>query len=225
MGENEPNLSRIKFLSMLSRAVKKHKISYIGAHTGWGKTTAILQWMKIQKNKNIYLSALDDNFAEELEKAPSSREQIIVLDDIQTLTESEEQEKLLSFIAGRNNSFVIIGRSQAVPFLKPFEITRQMVCFSEKELALDAEEISELLNMNGIDHTPETAEKLLQLSRGWAVSIMQFIKKLKAGKPFDEGTVTEVKYELYDYFDFKLFIHWDSEIQNFLMAVLCYRPI
>ena len=54
VGENEPNLSRIKFLSMLSRAVKKHKISYIGAHTGWGKTTAILQWMKIQKNKNIY---------------------------------------------------------------------------------------------------------------------------------------------------------------------------
>ncbi|MEG2687055.1 MAG: LuxR C-terminal-related transcriptional regulator, partial [Christensenellaceae bacterium] len=166
-----------------------------------------------------YLSASEDNFINELSKAPSSREQIIVLDDMQSITEPELQEKLLSFIAERNNSFIIIGRANAVPYLKPFEITRQMVSFSEKDLALDMDEISELLVLNGIEHSMETVEQLLKISRGWAISVVHFIKKLKSGKAFDKSTITEVKYDIYDCFDFKLFIHWDSEIQSFLMAV------
>lgn len=219
MGNEDMQLSRRRVWSLLDKAIKKYKIIYIGTHTGWGKTTAVMQWLENENKNYEYFSFLHEDFEDNLKQLKATRKSIVVLDDIYNITEMDDQGKLLNIIASKNNKYIIMGRSSKVAFLKSFEITMQMVSFDEKEFALNIEEISEVLTINEITYTPEMAQRILEVTRGWIISIWLLAQKLKAGSTFDENLINSSKYDLFDYFDFALFRHWDNEMQNFLMAV------
>lgn len=184
MGNEDMQLSRRRVWSLMDKAIKKYKIIYIGTHTGWGKTTAVMQWLENENKNYEYFSFLHEDFEDNLKQLKATRKSIVVLDDIYNITEMDDQGKLLNIIASKNNKYIIMGRSSKVAFLKSFEITMQMVSFDEKELALNIEEISEVLTINEITYTPQMAQRILEVTRGWIISIWLLAQKTKGRKYF-----------------------------------------
>lgn len=219
MASKITNIKRTNFCDLLEKEIKKYKIIYIGTHTGWGKTTAVMQWLeKYEKNYTLF-SAFDEDFLDKLSKHESTSNEIIVLDDIQNITGIKDQEDIIRYIVGSNACFVLTSLAEKLSFLKSFEITGQLLSLSEKQLALSTKEISELLTLNGIEHNARTVDSIMKVTKGWAVSVLLLIKRLKNKEALSDKLYDQVRHELFSFLDFKLFNRWDSKLQTFFMAM------
>lgn len=211
-------IKREKLNDDLSHALKKNKIVYIGCHTGWGKTTAILSWLENIGASYVYATARDDDFFEKLKSSEFKKAKLVVLDDLYLLNETEDINSLVDQIATANSKFVLISRTTLPSFFKPFSITHQLEAFGMEDFAFSQDEIKELLELTGCNSIDKVCNGTVKFMGGWPLAVSLLAKRL-VNEEYTENTLDLIKWDVFDYFDATLLGRWDTKFQDFLLDI------
>lgn len=204
----------------LEKELLSKKTIYVSGHTGWGKTTAVLDFMKTSNKSYTYLSAVQENFQEMLEKVS---DEFIVIDDLHNVTLPQDEQLILKVIATHTNSgFILIGRSTLPAYLKPFQLTSQLVCFDIKWLRFNKEMISQLLELYKL-LDPVLPMQVEAAAKGYTMAVSFLINRLANGEPMNSHTVEMARIDIFDCYDEILFKNWDSDVQKLLLHMASFE--
>lgn len=210
---------RNQLYQRLDQAIKSYKILYVGCHIGWGKTTAILDWISNRDKPYLYLSASEEDFYEKFCKLDVPKSTIIILDDLYMISSNNIEDALIQIIAQKPNRFIMISRTAILPMLKPYIITHQLISFTAADLAFSKEEIALLIDHKGFEASSPYVEYILKESKGWILGISMVVNHLKHGEELNAEIIERARFDVYDIFDVMLFNRWDIEVRRFLMAM------
>lgn len=157
-----------------------HKIIYVFAGIGWGKTTAFADWARRISNP-VYWITLEEkenqwsNLKILLEKgtafsyATLNDRCLLVLDDFYKITDKNTLKNLAEFIENSpdNFHFLLLGRQTLPESLSEFLIKRQLFLISNDALRLNLEENRSYLKLLGCDVSYEDNVELRSISDGW----------------------------------------------------------
>ena len=196
------------------RELLNKKAIYISGHTGWGKTTAVLDWLEKAHKSYVYLSAKQEDFSESITQIS---DKLIVIDDLHCITQPPEEQRIVNTMTMNADSrFVLIGRSELPAYLKPFQLTAQLKCYNIESLRFDRFMISGLLAFYKLTN-PLLPAQVEVATKGYTMGVCFLINRLANGEPMNAQTVEQARIDIFDCYDEMLFQHWDSDLQKFLL--------
>lgn len=205
---------KMKSAQSLSQTVYLYGIS------GCGKTAFIRDFLG--KRQYHYYSAEQLNEAE-LEFAPSEKQLIVVIDDLQQLRMDELRETLIKkieMIARRQDVWLILsGRSRMPSWLLSVYYRKVFTVIEEEDFVLSDAEMLNYLNLWGLTLAEEDFSKVAGLTKGIGIVIRLLAMELSSGRPFDTNYIERMRNDFWDYLDCHVYDQWEIEIQEFLMQV------
>ncbi|MBB2181869.1 LuxR family transcriptional regulator [Lachnospiraceae bacterium MD1] len=205
---------KMKSAQSLSQTVYLYGIS------GCGKTAFIRDFLG--KRQYHYYSAEQLNEAE-LEFAPSEKQLIVVIDDLQQLRTDELRDiliKKIEMLARRQDVWLILsGRSRMPSWLLSVYYRRVFTVIEEEDFVLSETEMTNYLNLWGLTLTEEDFSRVAGLTKGIGIIIRLLAMELSSGRPFDTNYIERMRNDFWDYLDCHVYDQWDMEIQEFFMQV------
>ena len=198
---------------MFEKDLQSKKAIFISGHTGWGKTTAVIDWLNTSNRSYEYFCADQQDFADCLSEVTG---EIVVIDDLHCLMSRAEQLILNALIAPGNRRFIIISRGVLPGFLKPFQLKSQLTVYDIESLRFDRSMISELLVLHKLI-APTLPSQVEHITNGYVIAVRFLINRLANGAPMDTHTVERARIDVFDFYDEILFKRWDSDLQKFLL--------
>lgn len=136
----------------------------------------------------------------ELEFAPSEKQLIVVIDDLQQLRTDELREALIKkieMLARRQDVWLILsGRSRMPSWLLSVYYRRVFTVIEEEDF-----------------------RKVTGLTKGIGIVLRLLAMELSAGRPFDTNHIERMRNDFWDYLESHVYDQWEMEIQEFLMQV------
>lgn len=213
-------IKRLTLYQKFNKELQTKKAIYIYGPTGWGKTTAVLDWLESESKKYTYISANQEDFPETL---TNELNDIIVIDNIQSVNDFQMQQLILSKMNSNNLChFVFIGRCELPSFLKPYELISQLTCFDYTFLQFDREMTDELLSSYKLND-PTYPSKIENATQGYPMAIFFLIKRLSKGEPMNTQTINRMKLDMFDCYDELVFKRWDSDMQKFMLQMATFE--
>jgi len=203
-----------------NQELQTKKVIYISGPTGWGKTTAVLDWLDTEAKKYTYLSANQKDFAEAIE---CKSEKIMVIDNIQYVNGTSAEQLILDVINSHTKvSFILIGRCALPAFLKPYQLTSQLAFFDSDSLKFDRSMISEMLCSYGLTD-PMMPAKVEAATQGYPMAVFFLAKWLLNGKPLNTQTFERMKLDLFDCYEELVYKGWDSDMKKFMLHMATFE--
>ena len=201
--------------SLFGDSTKKHKILYIHASTGYGKTLTVLQWLDKMNKEYRYLSATDEDFFERLQ----SNEPVtsfIILDDISYIVDADEQEQLFRHIDNSQSKFIIMNRVEMPAFLMLFLARGELESLNKTNFTFSKIELEDYLEREKIVLTDKEVQNLFLQSYGIPLIITFAIENLKHGVSFEE-LYEKTKQDYFNYLDFAIYRELTETQRNYLL--------
>ncbi len=196
------------------KELRSKKAIYISGPVGFGKTTAVLDWLDTAQKSYQYLSADGENFAETVATVSDT---LIVIDDLYRITSQQEEQLILNAMTSLPDSrFILIGRAALPAYLKPYQLTAQFVCYSKDSFLFDRTMTTDLLAFYKLTE-PSLPAQVETAMQGYAMGICFLANRLANGESMNTHTVERVKIDLFDCYDELLFKRWDADQQKFLL--------
>jgi LuxR family maltose regulon positive regulatory protein len=206
---------RSSFYHKLDAALRDRKMVYVSAQAGWGKTIAMAAWVRAHGSASLR-SARALPFPETILKKSS----VLVIDDLQELSDGELQERLLPLITGvSGKQYVLIGRAELPPPLCTFALTGLLAVLDERALCLTRDEVDSYLAEAGLPYSVETSTFLTKESKGYPIAVDCLAEQLKNGAPCTETTVRKATQAIFDYFEQVVFCRFSQAAQAFLLQI------
>lgn len=205
---------KMKSAQSLSQTVYLYGIS------GCGKTAFIRDFLG--KKQYHYYSAEQLNEVE-LEFAPSEKQLIVVIDDLQQLRMDELRETLIKkieiLVRQQNTWLILSGRSRMPSWLLSIYYRKVFTVIGEEDFVLSDAEILNYLNLWGVTIAEEDFQKVTRLTKGIGIVVRLLTMELSSGKPFDANYIERMRNDFWDYLDCHVYDQWEIEIQEFIMQV------
>lgn len=212
-------LERPALYESFERELLNKKAIYISGHTGWGKTTAVLDWLEKTHKSYVYFSAKQEDF---FKKINQIADKLIVIDDLHWITQPEEEQLIVSLMTMNADSrFVLVGRSVLPAYLKPFQLTGQLECYNQEFLCFDRSMISDLLALYQLTDAFLPAQ-IEMATKGYTMGVSLLVNRLAKGEPMSTQTIERTRIDIFDCYDKMLFQHWDSNLQKFLLHMASF---
>lgn len=199
------------------RALKNGSI-LISAPCGYGKTSMVKALLKENNRPYIYLSAKSRDFSDRLSKMGDA---LAVIDDLH-LCREEELARISQRLQLPGVSMILISRSGLPSQLKKVFIGGGLQMIGEKELRMGILEVSRLTKDAGAAVDLGQAGELLRATDGYPLAVKICARYLQSGQPYGRELTEKVKWDLYDYYDARLFCHWSEELQAFLINLAAF---
>ncbi len=211
---------RTRLIERLSKELKHKKIVYFGAHIGWGKTTAVKQYLESNNYRYCYVSARESDWHAAAANAVESGAEHIVIDDVHLAYSKGGEISALITSSAPGTMFYIIGRAPLPPYLKAFYSTRQLVVYDETLFACNSDELTALAELYRLDLTPNTLHEIREFTEGWILgSVFLFEKGGDFGAGFTEEQKQLISLDIYQYADHAFFSELPPEVQEILLNV------
>lgn len=206
---------RSSFYNILDAKLSNQKIVYVSAHAGWGKTIALMEWVRVRGDAR-FVSARALPGPESSPKKSS----ITVIDDLQELTDNEMQESLMPLLAEpTDKQFILISRAELPSLLYPFSLTGQLTILDQNVLCLSRDTVDSYLAQASSPYSVVSSAFLSKESKGYPVAIDCLAELLKAGAPCTEQTAQKATQAVFGYLEQVVFFRFSREAQMFLLKI------
>ncbi len=211
---------RTRLIERLNKELKHKKIVYFGASLGWGKTTAVRQYLDSNNCDYFYVSARTSDWFSAVREAAADGAEHIVIDDIhKAFSKGGELSELIAASVPKT-AFYIIGRAPLPSYLKAFYSTRQLAVYNETLFAYNDDELNALMRLYRLDLTPNILHEIREFTGGWILGPVFLFEK---GGDFSAGFTEEQKQllslDVYQYADHAFFSELPPEVQEILLNV------
>ena len=211
---------------------EKYKIIHICAHTGWGKTIAVLGWLKESKYSYDYIKAENqDKLIQKLMKLTISEQEkphIIIIDDFHRINNPVIRDELVDYISSTPMCchFILSGRTAVSAEFKPYVITRQLRSYGIEDFRFTYDDCQEFFECSDVTLSEKELNAVYETSKGYPLSLSAMARYLKSrdGKTFEEIVKLSLN-DIFDYYDISMFNTWTTDIQNFLIHIAGFDEI
>lgn len=200
----------------LNMAWKTETPVYIYGVTGIGKTALVRD--VFARRRYTYFSAADAA-PEQIRVREEGKTQILVLDDLQELTEPDERKeyaKIIGELLERKDVWlVLISRAPVPGWLITLYIRYAFVTVSSEDLCFSRKETAAYLDRRGVHMESADEEKIWQLSGGHPLCIRLIAMR--------GGNTEGFREDLRNYLETNVCSQWDTQMQDFLMETSIVR--
>ena len=204
---------------------------YISGATGFGKTSFVADYLF--RRRYEYYSMAESVPEDILRGLSCEKNRIVVVDDLQRLTETVERETaretVEKLVKDPEVWLVLVGRCPVPAWLKPVYIQHVFVMIGEKELALSEREEKDYLKMWDLELTDRAEKRLRTLSCGHPLFLRIEALRLKQMETEPDSTENRIRMEMsvieqarsdwWDYLEVRVYSQWDVQLQEFLMDI------
>lgn len=225
----------------LDEAKKENRILYINGATGYGKTSAVLNYYK-----DIHICMLDgaNGYLDKMPDADQINEDVIFIDNTSFILEEKSKSYIQHLIISCKKHIIIVGRGRLPYWLSIYAVEQDFLYAGEEDLKFSEPELKQLLKIKRLSLTQAEVKTLLAFSKGHPVYILYSIKSLINGiyqkeedstdstsvntldsnltNRINERFKLEIGQDMFYYFDSQIYNKWDSDMINVLLNVCLY---
>lgn len=216
--------------ALLKAAHYNHQTVYIYGSTGYGKTSLVCE--VLSRRKYEYHSLKDEDFFidELLKSAGTSKERIIVIDDLHLLMDAKIRERFSEGLKRLTEDLriwlILIARCPIPPWLKQIYIDQTFMIIDENLLSFTDSEAENYLECWDMKILPETQKKILETCKGYPLALrimaMRILSLGRSVTPTLKMELQEIekgRIDLFDYLEQYVYDRWPLSLQEFLMDV------
>nr|WP_315022732.1 LuxR C-terminal-related transcriptional regulator [uncultured Aminipila sp.] len=208
---------------------KLKRIIYVSAYTGWGKTTAVAEWLNQKKHEAVWFclgeqrnQTVINKLLTEINSRPT--EKIIVIDNYQLLNE-REIEYVNLMITQSAWRFVIISRAE-LPKALSIYVGLSVHLIGMDQLKFTEAEIMEYFERWNISLTDQEIAQLYSDQKGWIISYRYTASLMQAaGEPYTRNIQLKALESIYQYLDIELLGKLDRLEKKVILTVGCFDKI
>ncbi len=197
------------------------RIVYIYGATGFGKTAAVNYFLR--RTKHLMIQG-HRGVCNEFPEVSEIKEKIIVVDDIQWITDEKSRHYVRELCTCNKFKVILIGRGRLPGWLVQVDLMKKIFQCGEKDLLFGEKEIELLFEQNGILLEGKQRKEIQNISRGYAVVILLFLRHMECGEKLDENLLAIIEKELFGYIDTACWERLNTRVKNLLIP-LCEYPI
>lgn len=202
-----------KFKSFLDSG----RIFLLCAPCGFGKTTLAHELLKTSKKRVLEVSP----YNLDLSDIRAKREwDILFLEDLQLLTETEDRQELCEFIRQNpHKRFVFTTRGAVFGEIIPFRLSGLMTEITENDMFFSKQLTAEFFQKSKVHISESELNSLMNLSLGYPLAVYMTAEKMAEGCGYNQKLSEAVKYEIYKYYDEMIFCRFSLPIRRFLLEL------
>ncbi|MDD3794705.1 MAG: LuxR C-terminal-related transcriptional regulator [Lachnospiraceae bacterium] len=216
MPQDEKIVPKKALLQKYRDFLEQYKVIYVQAHTGWGKTSVIANgFAKTQMGCDIINGGQED-FSEALRNLSKP---LCIVDDMHRLKTTVLQNELVQGIihSPPEQRFILLSRIPIPGYLRPFELTGQLLQRNSDDLKLTAAEIGDLLLRMNISFNSDTPLLMLEAVGGYPLRIKMLALHMARGESLNQQLYEVIKQELFSWYDIHLMETWSDNVKNALL--------
>ena len=211
-------LERERLHRLYTGATKTHKIIYIHANTGYGKTASVMMWLSKEGGKCGCFSADEGDYLEKMQAENAFAQDMVVIDNFSYVKE-EEQECLFQSLVQSSAKIILIGRTKPQPFLTPFIVTGQMKVIGEEVLVFTKSEMEAFFKKHDLLVDDETTEEILKDTKGVPLVLVLGLRHIE-NTTYSKEVYDKTKQDYYNYLDYALYQQLTEVEQNLLLDLV-----
>lgn len=213
MGDNHI-IIRPSIAEQFENFVKQGKVFFVSAPCGFGKTSIA---EALTAGYSVYrLSAGKPDY-----EAVQRNEQweILLVDDLQLM--QEEDLAILCDLIRRQTSerYVLLSRGMLPGCLMAFQYVGLMTVLRPEDLLFDRRDIRALFNEYGMPVTDSELSGIVKESIGYPLGVAITVQRMVNGAAFSSNLVSEVRHEVFCYFETAVYRRFDLPIRRFLLEM------
>ena len=203
-----PKKAGYKFRS----ARKFHTPLYLYGVTGIGKTALILN--NVNMKKCSYYSAAEV-LADQINIEPQATDHTVVIDDLQTVTDSSQKEiyfeKIKKLLEREDIWLILIARCPFPRWLITLRAKYIFVEIEEKDFLFSVEEQVAYVEQFGLDLPLQKHQEAWNVGGGNPLSLVFFV--------MENGDLERTMKRQWDYLEVHVYDQWDVQLQEFFMDI------
>ncbi len=189
------------------------------AGSGWGKSAAAA-WYYRRKHP-LFLTAEGGKLSST--PAPASiRANVVVFDEMQFLTRSEDIRCLKGFLASPGIQVVMLTRGAVPKYLAAEDLKYGFVHITEEDLAFGPEETEAFFREKGVLLHEEDILPVTKASKGYVTALYYYAMRMAHGKRYSPDIEEAVWNDLFHLWDGALYEGWKEEYKQLALAVCAY---
>ena len=200
----------------LKQAEDENRNIYISAPVGFGKTSAIEYYYR--KKACLMLTGRTGELSD-MPDVQQIQYSVIVIDDISWITEQASKDYIRSLLRNGKQHMVLAGRSKLPAWLKDVFAESGMMLADERDLCFQEAEAAKLFSQYKIQVSREVLLKILADMEYYAMALQMAAYRMQSETAYTEIVKENVERDIYHYFDQTLFMEWDEELKQVLLAI------
>ena len=206
-----------KFKIKMKEVQKEYDIIFLTAHTGFGKTCVVKEYLKVKKIPYTYIASEQSDFCECLDNIKSG---MVVVDDFQNIpSENEEYLKNHLYELLRRHQVLIISRANMPAWLKPYQIIGQVGTIDASALSFEDNEVKEFFEINQVYVDEEELYQICETTEKYPLALKFFAVHLKEETTGQLKVTGKIEKDVFDYYDEVVLQNWSREIYQFVLYV------
>lgn len=185
---------------------------YLYGVTGIGKTSLVRN--RLRKKHYLYYSA-EETDAEQIEVKEKASEQIVVIDDLQCVMDTEVREayyeKIQKLLNMEQVWLILIARCPFPRWLLPLRTKYIFAEIEEADFLFSLEEQKRYVEQYDLHLPDQLQEEAWNLGKGNPLSLLFFA--------MEKGDLEQTQKREWDYIETHVYDQWSAELQEFFMDI------
>jgi len=198
---------------LFEHSFSRYRVILVSAPFGMGKTT-VMRTLLEKKQSAFYSAAQPDALREPL---PPCCEAVVV-DELQSLKDTEQQETLCGWIRdNQNRHFVLLSRGTTPGWLLPFQFSGLLTVIDAQALFLDKESIRRVLESSGVTISDTGLAAIARDTKGYPVAVSGLCRLLQNGEDYDSAMADATRRELFRFMEDAVFHRFATPMRQLLL--------
>lgn len=193
---------------------------YMYGVAGCGKTAAVEYFLRRKKHLTIHCHP---EMYRDLPPLEELKDDVVVVDDLQWASEEEAREYVRQLCLQGGRQIILISRGPMPSWLIEVDLKLNFFRCGVRDFQFGEREIRTLFSQSGFTLTRGEIEFLNKHAKGHVVALKFILRHMESGDPLDGKLWEVVRLELFFYSETAFWEHWDSDIQEAMLA-LCAFP-
>lgn len=215
MSENPLIFIKPSLAERFHNAWESCRVILFSAPCGCGKTVTAAELLRDKKVFTVNKAEMCFSS----EALPKGCE-VLLIDDLQLLSEPEQQQALCRYIRHRPDlHFVLLGRGHTPGWLMPFQLAGIMQIFVTQDLLFDRDTSRKMLESRGVSVSAHEMGDIHRDMMGYPIALELLSHKKLSGARYDVKMLADVKRDLFIYYDEAVFSRFDPLLRKFLLSL------
>ena len=186
---------------------------------GWGKSAAVEYFYR--RKKPLVLCCKGGSF-NEMPPIDSIRANIIIVEDLQWLTEEDSIQYLKKMLRTEGMQVVMLTRGAVPKYFIGEEMELGFVRIMEPDFMFGEKQVEEFFSEHEVEIHSEDIGLVTVASRGYAPALLYYVNHMRYGQRFSEGICEAVWQDVFRWWDGVGFEQWPDSFCHFALSICQY---